>query len=296
VPETGPAKSGEDPQSTAALATRRRESLVELRARVAALESEQVELLEKLAFNLDVENGELRTTNLIDTPLESGSRVRKESMSPSYLARALIQLRTRFPKWRTRWLSAIRPPPLKARVKVAFAACRVLRQLSEDSELRDVLMSMQCEITKHQQQISAHVEGAAPDGSTTDPPFRDVEISLLRIAGLTERLAHKHVDNAIAAFKAEPTSALARMTNPVILLRDLARLPEATCQSADLLSQGLRQERSRQRWIKILTFGVGGTFIVAANAAGTALLGPLGVAASGAVGSAAIGTGVQFLS
>jgi hypothetical protein len=93
VPETGPTKSGEDqPQSTAALATRRRESLVELRARVAALESEQVELLEKLAFNLDVENGELQTTNQIDTPLESGSRVRKESMSPSYLARALIQI------------------------------------------------------------------------------------------------------------------------------------------------------------------------------------------------------------
>ena len=155
---------------------------------------------------------------------------------------------------------------------------------------------MQSEILEHQQQIPAYVRNEAPI-SPGNRPFHDVEVevSLLRIAGLTDQLAQKHVNSAISAFNADPKRALDRMTNPMLLLGDIKSLQEATCQSSDLLSQGIRQQRSRQRWVKILTFGVGGTLIVAANAAGTAFLGPVVIAASGAIGSAAIGAGVQSL-
>ena len=78
-------------------------------------------------------------------------------------------------------------------------------------------------------------------------------------------------------------------------LDDLRQLRDASCQSADLLGQGIRRQQSRQRWKKLLTFGLGGTIIVVANGAGTALLGPIGVAASGAIGSAAVGVAAQLL-
>lgn len=82
----------------------------------------------------------------------------------------------------------------------------------------------------------------------------------------------------------------------MMFLDGLRQLRDASCLTADLLAQGIRHERSRQRWKKLLTFGLGGTVIVAVNGIGTALLGPAGVAASAAIGSAAVGVAVQLVS
>jgi hypothetical protein len=134
------------------------------------------------------------------------------------------------------------------------------------------------------------------EGISAPFSFRDNEIQLLQVAGLPEILAHEHVDAAIAAYNTSPDSALHRLQTPMLMLSDLRRLRDASCQTADLLSSGIRQQQSRQRWKKILTFGLGGTLIVTVNSIGTALLGPPGVAASGAIGSAALGVAAQFLS
>jgi hypothetical protein len=297
VPEIESTRTDDDqPPSVTEPAAPRPENLNALRAQVNALESEQAELLEKLALSLEVENARLRMMDPINAPSFEDSQAPNGPISPAYLARALTKVEDLVSEMEASIAIGDQAAAANSKVKAASVACQVLRQLSEDDEFRDVLMTMQSETVVHQQEIPAYLRGEAPVTSPGNRPFRDVEVSLLRIAGLTEQLAQKHVDNAIAMFDAEPTRALDRMTNPMILLRDLKSLQEATCQSADLLSQGLRQQRSRQRWVKILTFGVGGTLIVAANAAGTALLGPVGIATSGAIGSAAIGAGVQLLS
>jgi hypothetical protein len=109
-------------------------------------------------------------------------------------------------------------------------------------------------------------------------------------------LAQTHVDQAIAAYQENQTAAYDLMRNPMKFLDDLRQLRDLSCQTADLLSQGIRREQSRQRWKKILTFGLGGTVIVVVNSVGTAVLGPIGVAASGAIGSAAVGVAAQLLS
>jgi hypothetical protein len=173
----------------------------------------------------------------------------------------------------------------------AGRACSTLRRLCDDDDFHHVLMNMQEQLTQQPEpSISGWISG------TPAPSFRDLEVDLLQLAGLPVTLAQTHVDQAIAAYQENQTAAYDLMRNPMKFLDDLRQLRDLSCQTADLLSQGIRREQSRQRWKKILTFGLGGTVIVVVNSVGTAVLGPIGVAASGAIGSAAVGVAAQLLS
>ena len=164
--------------------------------------------------------------------------------------------------------------------------------LCDDDDFIQTLMVM----AKHANDPTNNVLEYLSKTSNFRSGFRENEVQLLQVAGLPQVLSREHVDAAIAAYDSSPTTALDRLQNPMALLSDLRRLRDASCQTADLLSSGIRQQQSRQRWKKILAFGLGGTMIVAVNSIGTALLGPPGAAAPGAIGSAAVGVAVQLLS
>jgi hypothetical protein len=187
----------------------------------------------------------------------------------------------------------------QAKVAAAGRACSVLKRLCDDDDFNNMLMSIQEHVKQQGTNVSAVVAGTLPPsvpGTPSNPLFRDVEIQLLQFAGLPQPLAQIHVDGAIDAYNADPNGWQSRIENPLIFLGDLRQLRDASCLTVDVLSQGIRHERSRQRWKKLLTFGLGGTVIVAINGIGTAVLGPAGVAASAAIGSAALGVAVQLVS
>jgi hypothetical protein len=181
----------------------------------------------------------------------------------------------------------------ESKIAAVLRACSTLRRLCDYDDFYHVLSTMQEHVMNQANSIPGQVSGPGTVGYGT---FRDVEVQLLQLAGLPGVLAQTHVDAAITAYQENPTGAQDRLRNPMTFLGDLRQMRDTTCLTADLLSQGIRQERSRQRWKKLLTFGLGGTLIVAVNSVGTVLLGPAGVAASGAIGSAAVGIAVQLIS
>jgi hypothetical protein len=265
--------------------------LTALRRRVAALETEHARLLAGYAEVMESEIARLRSINM---PTVSGREAepRREPLTPSYLGRALTAIENDLANMETSIAIGDEAAARRSKVMAAKRSCLVLGQLCDDDDFNQVLLTMQVNIGQQEPFIASHISGTPAD----QVPFRELEIQLLELAGLPEILAAKHVDNALAAYWADSTGALDRMRNPMIFMRDLRSLRDVSCQTADLLSQGLRKEQSRQRWRKLLTYGLGGTVIVVANSIGTALLGPVGVAASGALGSAAVGAAASLLS
>lgn len=268
-----------------------RSDLTELRSRVVALETEHARLLAGYAEVMESEIARLR---LVNVSAVSGleAEPRREPLTPSYLARALTAIENDLANMETFLATGDEAAARRSKVMAAQRSCSVLRRLCDDDDFNQVLLTMQANVTPQEPDIASHISGTPGNPSS----FREFEIQLLELAGLPEILAVKHVDNAVAAYWADSTSSVNRMQNPMIFMGDLRRLRDVSCQSADLLSQGLRQDQSRQRWKKLLTYGLGGTVIVVANSIGTALLGPVGVAASGVIGSAAVGAAVSSLS
>jgi hypothetical protein len=272
--------------------------LAELRRRVAALEAEHARLLAGYAANIETENARLRFITPPVVP-EEAVEPSGEPLSPPYLGRALVAIEDHLADMERFVAIGDDAAARQSKVAAVLRACSTLRRLCCDDDFVNMLITMQEQATQQDKDISLVVAGTLPpqvSGAPSNATFRDAEIQLLKLAGLPEMLAQTHVDGAIAAYHADPVGSQNRIKNTMILLGDLRQLRDASCLTADLLSQGIRNERSRQRWKKLLTFGLGGTVIVAVNGVGTALLGPAGVAASGAIGSAAVGVAVQLVS
>ena len=236
---------------------------------------------------------EIARLRSIDLQAFSGqpAEPRGELLTPPYLTGALTAIEDHLADMERFAATGEEAAARQAKLAAAMRACSVLKRLCDDDGFHQTLITMQEHGTQQtDNSIQNHISGKAGQAS-----FRDVEVQLLQLSGLPEHLAQTHVDEAIAAYWANPTGAVTRMRNPMTFLDDLRQLRDASCQSADLLAQGIRRRQSRQRWKKLLTFGLGGTVIVVANGAGTALLGPIGVAASGAIGSAAVGVAAQLL-
>jgi hypothetical protein len=266
-------------------------NLTELRSRVVALEIEHARLLAGYAEVMESDITRLRSINM---PTVLGLEVEplSEPLTPSYLGRALTAIENDLANMETSIAIGDDAAARRSKVMAAKRSCLVLGRLCDDDDFNQVLLTMQTSVAQQETLIFSHISSKPGDQA----PFRELEIQLLELAGLPNILAIKHVDSALAAYWTDPASSLTRMQNPMIFMRDLRRLRDVSCQAADLLSEGLRQEQSRQRWKKLLTYGLGGTLIVIANSIGTALLGPVGVAASGALGSAAVGAAVSSLS
>lgn len=267
--------------------------LAQLRSRVAALEADYAQALQARALNLETEIARLHSAPQPGAWAEVAER--REQLTPAYVGRALVAVEDHVADMDR--FAAVGDDEAARRSKVAAAsrACSVLKRLCDDSDFHRILGTMQVQVTTQENNISPVVNGYLPDRKIS-ASFRDAEIELLQLAGLPKLLAQLQVDSAVAAFSSETADWQDRIKNPMTFLADLRQLRDASCLSADLLAQGIRHERSRERWRKILTFGLGGTLIVVANGVGTVLLGPVGVAASGAIGSAAIGVAVQLVS
>lgn len=261
--------------------------LAALRCRVAALETEQARLLARYAADLESENARLRSGSGATGTTAPDTAV--ERLSAPYIGRALVAVENHLAEME-RW-AALGNDVAASQSKVAAAtrACQALRRICDDQGFVEVLMFMQSHAEKHPADV-------APTLSDPTGRFKEQEVEILQLAGLTRLLAQQHVDAAMDAYNTDSGGAMERVQNPMLFLTDLRKLRDASCLTADLLSQGLQQQQSRQRWKKILTFGLGGTAIVVANGVGTALLGPGGVAASGAIGSAAVGVAVELVS
>jgi hypothetical protein len=255
--------------------------LTELSRRVAELE-------------LEITRFRTATPESVSTEAAAGGL---EPLTPPYIARAVVAVEGHLADMERFAAVGNEAAAQESKVAAAMRVCTALRRLCDDNDFFQMLMEM------------GRLLGEADNIRLTDPdiiddvissgfenrPFRDLETQLLQIAGLTGALAEAHVDAAIKAYHQNRKSALERLENPMAFLVDLRALREASCLTADFLSQNVRQEQARQRWRKLLTFGLSGTLIVAANSIGTALLGPVGVAASGAIGSAAVGVAVQLV-
>jgi hypothetical protein len=265
--------------------------LSELRARVAALEAEQARLLAGYATSLETEVARLRSIGPQVTPGEAAER-RGKPLTPPYLGRALVAIEDHLADMETFAAAGNYEAARQSKLAAAARGCSTLRRLCDDDDFHKVLMTMQEQLT----QLGGQEKSISDWISGTSPSFRDLEVELLELAGLPLVLAQTHVDQAIAAFQADQTAAYNLMRNPMKFLGDLRQLRDLSCQTADLLSQGIHREQSRRRWKKILTFGLGGTLIVVVNGISTAVLGPIGVAASGAMGSAAVGVAAQLVS
>lgn len=146
-------------------------------------------------------------------------------------------------------------------------------------------MQMKSEADEHERSLSEAVARSS---------FREMEVQILELVGLSRTLAEQHVGAAIDAYNTDPSGSISRLQNPMALLRDVRALRDAACQSAELISSGIRRQQSRDRWKRVLTLGLGGTLLVTANALGAALIGDGGQAASGAIGSAAVGAALPL--
>jgi hypothetical protein len=278
-----------DEDSVGSEMTRVGSDLTDLRRRVTALEAEHARLLS--CRTVDEESARLQAARS-SAGLELAGDLPHEQFSPAYLGRAVVAVENHLADMERFAATGDERAAQESKLAAAMRSCSTLRMLCDDDDFIQTLMDM----AQHANDPNNNVQDYISGNTSPTFSFRDNEIEMLQIAGLPELLAREHVDAAISAYNGGPGAALARLQNPMLMLNDLRRLRDASCQTADVLSSGIRQQRSRQRWKKMLTFGLGGTLIVTVNSIGTALLGPPGAAASGAIGSAAVGVAVQFLS
>jgi hypothetical protein len=263
---------------------------------------------------LELEVARLRTIKLEATSSEDRNS-RTEPLTPPYIARAVIAVEGHLSDMERFAATGNEIAAQESRVAAASRCCSALRRLCDDDDFLQILVSMGNLISERESEdgipnattrrmadtndeptISDQINAVLSDERFRYGSFRELEIQLLQISGLPEILAEAHIDAAHKAYYRNPDSAIERLQNPMTFLSNLRALREASCLSADFLSESLRNRKARQRWKKLLTFGLSGTLIVAANSAGTAILGPVGVAASAAIGSAAVGVAAQFVS
>jgi hypothetical protein len=224
---------------------------------------------------------------------------------PAYLATAVVEVERRCDEMEMYarledWAAA-----RSAKLGAANIACRTLRRVSKDGEFAAQLRQLSAHARECEQQVlSAVPASGGPSAAATPaaaavtnnnpewPAFLEKEVELLQLVGLTHELAQEHVSRGREAFMTDPKAHLAKAQNPEQFMDLLEMLGDEVCLTADVVALGIRSAKSRQRWKKILVNGVGGTLILGANAGATVLLGPLGVAISGGLGSAAVGVAV----
>lgn len=280
-PEGDDQVSGPVPEQQASVA----QALAEAWGRIATLESEQIRLLELRAEELDRQNKLLRSNPQVQAGQAVSATARTETLTPAYLARALVAVEEQVLMVEAYAAQGDNSSAAQAKVLAATTTCSTLSRLCDDDRFHEILMRMQPEADEPSANLTKTV---------TEACFKEAEVQILELVGLSRSLAEQHVGAAIDAFNRDPSGSIARLQKPMTFLRDVRALRDAACQSAELISAGIRRQRSRDRWRKLLTLGLGGTLLVTANAIGAMLIGDGGVAASGAIGSAAVGAALPL--
>jgi DNA-binding FrmR family transcriptional regulator len=169
-------------------------------------------------------------------------------------------------------------------LQVTRRSAAALRATLADAELREHLVTSMTPLAPPLPPPSIQ-NYAITVGGNESVPFRVAEIAVLQMAGLRRSLAEKHVDAAIA-------EQLAPLRSSVDLHQVLDRIEaveRAVAHAETVLPFVINRPPQRLKWRKLVTYGLGGTLIVAANAGAAVVLGPVAVAVSAAVGSAAVG-------
>jgi hypothetical protein len=192
-----------------------------------------------------------------------------------------------------------------ASLAAVTTACRTLRRVCADHDFTAGLRQLSLHATQQGSHVlnvvpattsqadAPYPTGGAPTAHSTQwTEFLQKEIQIFQLLGMSAEAARAHIAIGHEAYTADAKRHLVVARNPEQFLALLERLRDDVCASADAIALAIRHEKSRKRWTKVLLNGISGTFIVGANAAATLLLGPLGVAISGALGSAAVGVAV----
>jgi hypothetical protein len=278
-------------------------SLDALERRVAALEGEREMLMERYARQLEFDNqllGRLRSSGpdvaLASRPfidaVRSGEAAPDSAVAAApgsaaaMLARVLGGVEGQVDD--VERLAAA--GELTSAVDTALQATRrsaaALRATLADAELRESLVTSMTPLNPPPRPPSIE-NYAIPVGGDEPVPFRVAEIAVLQMAGLRRSLAEKHVDAAIAEYKqSEPPRPSVDLHQ---VLDRIEAVQRAVAHAETVLPFVVNQPPQRLKWRKLVTFGLGGTLIVAANAGAVVILGPVAAAVSAAVGSAAIG-------
>lgn len=118
--------------------------------------------------------------------------------------------------------------------------------------------------------------------------FRDQEIHLLRLVGLSQELAIKHLEASFDAFRLSTISIVTAED----ARKGLRAGADAACATQELLTQSRRTAvaiRRRRLRLRRVLVALGGAVIAVANPLAIPLIGPVAVGASVVLGSGAAG-------
>lgn len=121
------------------------------------------------------------------------------------------------------------------------------------------------------------------------PVFRDQELHLLQLAGLSQELAAKHFDDALEAFRL--STAISIGAEPDVR-KSLTAAADAACATHELLVRDRRRAeatRRRRRRLRRVLVALGGAVIAVSNPLAVPLIGPVAVGISVVLGAGAAG-------
>lgn len=275
-------------------------SLDALGHRVAALEREREILMERYARQLEVDNERIRAL-LGDRPdvaslpgpsadsVPSSGAVVDMTAAPASASASLARVLSRVEGQVDDVERLVAADELASAAETALQVTRrsavALRATVADAELRENLVMLMTPVDSPQPPSLQNYAIAV--GGRETITFRVAEIAVLQMAGLHRSLAEKHVDAAVAEYEqvAPPRPAVSLRQ----VLDRIEAVERALAHAETVLPLVMNQPSQRKKWRKLVTYGLGGTLIVAANAGAAVLLGPVAAAVSAAVGSAAVG-------
>jgi hypothetical protein len=280
-----------------------------LTRRVAALEAEQATLMERYARQLESSNEQLRallrsSSDTASAPVAftasapSGHSVPTVLTVPgapnaaARLAHTLAVVESQADDVERLAAAGDLASAVDTALMVTQRSAAALRATLADAELRQQLVTSMAPEDPVSPPVGIQ-NYMVTMGQNRSVPFRDAEITVLHLAGLPRALAEKHVDAAVTEYE-----TLAAPRPPVDLHQVLDRIEAVQRAVADVeavLPFAVNHPPQRLRWRKLVTYGLGGTLIVAANAGASLVLGPVAAAVSGAVGSAALGAALAPL-
>ncbi len=274
-----------------------------LERRVAALEREREMLMERYARQLEFDNEQLRALlgsgpDVASSPGSSTDAVPSSGAAPdlaaaaapasaaAMLARILGGVEGQVDDVERLAAAGELASAVDTALQVTRRSAAALRATVADAELRENLVTSMTPLDSPLPPPSIQ-NYAITVGGNESVTFRVAEIAVLQMAGLRRSLAEKHVDAAIAEYE-----QLAPPRSSVDLHQVLDRIEavqHAVAHAETVLPFVINQPPQRLKWRKLVTYGLGGTLIVAANAGAAVVLGPVAAAVSAAVGSAALG-------
>jgi hypothetical protein len=275
-----------------------------LERRVAALEHERELLMKRYARQLEFGNERLRTllgdrpdpapppgpaittaTPSTAIPDMTAGAAPDIASAPATLARVLARVERELEDVDRLAAAGDSATATEAAMQVTRQSTAALRATLADAELREALVTMIRDIAPPPVPMIRDYLVAA--GGDKPVSFPEAEIAVLQMSGLHRSLAAKHVEAAISEYEQLPPVQRAVTLHQV--LDQIAAAERSVAYAATVLPIVINQPPQRLKWRRLVTYGLGGTLIVAANAGAVVLLGPVAAAVSAAVGSATLG-------